>query len=75
MQPRRIDYMKDCLEKFGYTTSKSALERHALLKRINKKYGFEYLLKAMNIKIKRISKSKINEKRILRTDLKWIKKL
>ena len=66
--------MKDYLEKFGYTTSKSAIERRAILKRISKNYGFKHLLEVMNLKIKKTSKSQINGIRILRADLRWIKK-
>jgi len=66
--------MKDYLEIFGYTTSKSAMERRNLLKRISKKYGFKYLLEVMNLKIKRTSKRQINNIRILRADLKWVEK-
>jgi len=66
--------MKNYLEKFGYTTSKSAIERHALLERISKKYGFEHLLEVMNLKIKETPKNQIDDIRILRADLKWIKK-
>jgi len=66
--------MKDCLEKFGYTVYKSAVERHALLKRISKKYSFEHLVEAMNLKINKAPKNQINNRRILRADLRWIKK-
>jgi len=66
--------VKDCLEKFGYTTAKSAVKRRILLKKINKKYGLKYLVEAMNLRIKKIPKSQINKRRILRFDLRWIKK-
>jgi hypothetical protein len=66
--------MKKYLEKFNYTTSKSAIERHAILKRISKKYDFEYLLEIITLKIKRTPPNQINNIRILRADLKWVEK-
>jgi len=66
--------MKKYLEKFNYATSKPAIERHAILKRISKKYDFEYLLDIITLKIKRTPPNQINNIRILRADLKWIKK-
>ena len=67
--------MKDYLEKFNYTTSRSAAERHAILKKISKKYGFDQLFEVIDLKIKKIPKNQINNVRILRADLKWIKKI
>ena len=66
--------MKNCLDRLGYKASKPAIERHAILKKIRKIHGFEYLLKALKSKIEKTPKNKINERLILKNDLKWVKR-
>jgi hypothetical protein len=66
--------MKCCLERFGYLVSKPAIERRAVLKKIDKKYGIKQLLKDLKNKIEGTSKARIEEIRILKNDLKWIEK-
>lgn len=60
-----------CLKRFGYSVSKPAIERRYILKKIKKRHGLGYLLKALRNRIEKTPKNKIMERLILKNDLKW----
>ncbi len=66
--------MRVYLKRFGYDVSKPAIERRYILKKVKKRHGFSYLLKALEKKIEKTHKKKISERLILKNDLKWARK-